>query len=388
MHSAPIEIPRHDAVLWVTLSPGTQAARGGPPLARELTEKVVVPGLYNFLKITSAQINLVDNERYEPEQALIVETSVGTADKEIAKALRATLLPEKTGPRRACLVRRSGAGDAGGPEARDRRSRSRPSPARPSSRRPTRSSSRLRSGGRSTFKSAKGLHAFGGYLLGETYQTIVSVPPYPHMLRILQNGALLAQSGEHKVPVLARDIPAIKYEIGRVLPGQIQHLVTQSLGDFARPTWNYRFDETNLAEIFEETHTLGRRARQARVRRARSVEVPDRRRRRRPAMTGAGCSCSARRASIPRPTRCSTRPTRGWCWSPTSACWSRRTPTASHDVFVQSIRTGEPVAGARVEVLGKNGVAVVDAITDTRRPRQPARRSRTCSARRSRRCTW
>ena len=70
VHSAPIELPRHDAVLWVTLSPGTQAARGGPPLAAELSEKVVVPGLYNFLKITSAQINLVDNERYEPEQEL------------------------------------------------------------------------------------------------------------------------------------------------------------------------------------------------------------------------------------------------------------------------------------------------------------------------------
>src|SRR5262249_26850360 len=96
----------------------------------------------------------------------------------------------------------------------------------------------------------------GGYLLGETYQTIINVPPYPHMLRILQNGALLAQSGGHKVPVLARDIPAIKYEIGRVLPGQIQHLVTQSLGEFARPTWSYRMDETNLSEIFEEVHRL------------------------------------------------------------------------------------------------------------------------------------
>src|SRR6185369_555086 len=81
----------------------------------------------------------------------------------------------------------------------------------------------------------KGLHAFGGYLLGETYQSVVTVPPYPHMLRILQNGALLAQSGEHKVPVLARDIPAIKYQVGRVLPGQIQHLVTQSMGELARP---------------------------------------------------------------------------------------------------------------------------------------------------------
>jgi hypothetical protein len=96
VHSPPIAIPRHDATLQVTLGPGTQAARGGPPFPRELKGDVVVPGLYNFLKVTSAQVNLVDNERYEPEQALIVETSVGTADKEVARALHVTLLPDKT----------------------------------------------------------------------------------------------------------------------------------------------------------------------------------------------------------------------------------------------------------------------------------------------------
>ena len=36
----------------------------------------------------------------------------------------------------------------------------------------------------------------------------------------------------------------------------------------------------------------------------------------------------------------------------------------THDVFVQSIKTGEPVGGAQVDVLGKNGIAVVTAKTD------------------------
>jgi len=83
----------------------------------------------------------------------------------------------------------------------------------------------------------KNLKAFGGYVLADTFQAIVEVPEYPKMLRILQNGALLAASGDHKVPVIARDIPGVRYEIGRVLPGQIQHLVTQSSGEFARPRY-------------------------------------------------------------------------------------------------------------------------------------------------------
>src|SRR6185436_11988199 len=36
----------------------------------------------------------------------------------------------------------------------------------------------------------------------------------------------------------------------------------------------------------------------------------------------------------------------------------------SRDVFVQSIRTGEPVEGARVEILGQNGEPVLAATTD------------------------
>src|SRR5205823_3372906 len=36
----------------------------------------------------------------------------------------------------------------------------------------------------------------------------------------------------------------------------------------------------------------------------------------------------------------------------------------SHDVFVQNIASGRPVAQARVEILGKNGLAVLSTDTD------------------------
>jgi alpha-2-macroglobulin len=36
----------------------------------------------------------------------------------------------------------------------------------------------------------------------------------------------------------------------------------------------------------------------------------------------------------------------------------------SHDVFVESVRTGQPAAGVEVEVLGRNGLAIVSNQTD------------------------
>jgi hypothetical protein len=35
----------------------------------------------------------------------------------------------------------------------------------------------------------------------------------------------------------------------------------------------------------------------------------------------------------------------------------------THDVFVQSLSTGEPVKGAHVEVIGKNGLAIASDST-------------------------
>jgi len=357
-HSTPIAIPRHDAVLWITLAPGTKAARGGPPEARELTEKVVVPGLYNFLKIGGAQINLVDNERYEPEQALIVETSIGVANKDVARALKATLLPEKTAD-----GKRASYGDAAqiAPEELQRGTAVALTAIASEAEFPTQHAFRLKVPvGRTVYvRLEKGLHGFGGYVLGETFQAVIQVPAYPRMLRILQDGALLAQSGDHKVPVLARDIPAIKYEIGRVLPDQIQHLVTQSVGAFARPSWNYRFDDSNLAEFFEEIHPL-----------AANPGKPEYDGLDLTKYLGGGGGGERRGLFL----------LRAQSFDPGTKAPLGDTDTrlilvtdlglmvkesldGSHDLFVQSTRTGEPVGGARVEVLGKNGQSVADAVT-------------------------
>jgi len=358
VHSAPIAIPRHDAALTITLAPGTQATRGGPPEARELTEKVVIPGLYNFLKVTSAQVRLVDNERYEPEQALIIETSVGVADKELAKLLHATLLPNQQADGKPQLF---GDAEQVTPEDVKRGSKVALTPIASETEFPTAHSFRLKAPvERQVYvRVDKGLHAFGGYVLGETYQAIVAVPPYPHMLRILQDGALLAQSGDHKVPVLARDIPAIKYEIGRVLPGQIQHLATQSLGDFSRPSWNYRFDHTNLAEFFEETHTL--------------TAAPGK-----PEYDGLdlskylGSGSGSERRGLfllsaqsydPKTKALLGEVDKRLVLVTDLGLLVKENADGTHEVFVQSTRNGEPVSGAHVEVLGKNGKTVAEATT-------------------------
>ena len=108
-------------------------------------------------------------------------------------------------------------------------------------------------------RASKGLRSFGGYVLGEHYERIFRVPAYPMELKFMSAGSLLSLSGEKKLPVLARDIDGIRFTIGRVLPQQIQHLVTQSQGNFSNPAFLDNFDETYITERFDLVVQLPRK---------------------------------------------------------------------------------------------------------------------------------
>ena len=96
-------------------------------------------------------------------------------------------------------------------------------------------------------------------MLADTVERVLQVPEYPRELRLAHEGTLLSLSGKKTVTVMTRGIPAIRVEIGRLLPRQIQHLVTQSGGSFTQPYFNRNsFDADNITERFTTTVKLPR----------------------------------------------------------------------------------------------------------------------------------
>src|SRR5690606_14669069 len=96
-----------------------------------------------------------------------------------------------------------------------------------------------------------GLKSFGGYVLGESVERILRVPEFPRELSIMHRGSLLALSGDRTVTVFSRNLPGLRVEIGRLLPKQLQHLVSQTYGDYDVPTfYNWAFDAANITERF------------------------------------------------------------------------------------------------------------------------------------------
>jgi hypothetical protein len=75
----------------IKLASGLRSTRGGPG-ADGLTSNVNVPGRFS-LTIRDVSLNLVDNERFEPEQVAIVEASEVIPDRTWQTAVSAYLLP-------------------------------------------------------------------------------------------------------------------------------------------------------------------------------------------------------------------------------------------------------------------------------------------------------
>jgi uncharacterized protein YfaS (alpha-2-macroglobulin family) len=363
VHSAAFDLPRNGASVKLTLKPGTHAASGGPAFDKELTNDVRVPGLYDYFHIRGADAQVVDNARMEPEQVLIVNSTGGVSEPELSKSLSAFLLPVTN------------------PEEPDENDPQRPyawsnpeniSPAilkqaRKLALSPIEVEREFAEQHSYRFSAPtdryvyvqvkKGVNAFGGYILGATYQAIVRVPPYPPQLKLLSEGSLLAMSGSRKLSVYARDVRGIRFELARVLPDQLQHWVTQNGGSFANPSFGYPFGPEDVAEYQVETREIHSKPGKPVYE---SIDLGK-------YLEGGGKRGvfllkaqswypGADEGSVPEDSRLILVSDLGVI--------AKRAANGGDDVFVQSIQTGAPVAHAQVQVLGKNGQPVASASTD------------------------
>jgi uncharacterized protein YfaS (alpha-2-macroglobulin family) len=383
VHSAQLEVPPKAGRLQITIEPGTRAARGGNDSKDTLTASVEVPGL-NSLKISNLALDIVRNERNEPDQVLLINTSFSVLEKELPPKVHVWLLPERHPD----------------PKLQDQLSRGRggqPYPWTDTTFRPEVLTAQnalkldqipgeqehyelhsLRyqaAPGRYLYiKIDAGLKSFGGYVLGDSVERIMQVPEFPRELSILHSGSLLSMSGEKTVSLFARNIPAVRVEIGRLLPRQLQHLVTQTSGSFGTPQFNnWAFESANITERFYEVIRLEAgdpgKAQYESVDLGKYLDdnAGDRR----------GVFLFRVQAWNPDTNQPLSYAPEAWNQTIGAQLADarlmvvtdlglvvKRSVDGSQDVFVQSIATGAPIAGASVEIIGRNGLPVLTQTSD------------------------
>jgi uncharacterized protein YfaS (alpha-2-macroglobulin family) len=374
IHSSPLAMPRDDTPMTLRLDRGVRAARGGNDSRDRLQAVVTIPGRTS-LKFTDARMTVVDNARYEPEQILLLSSSSPVVERALAGNVDVHLLParhpaqpkEDRRPYRwqdesqigldiVALSERVAVTYVQSEEGGD-----------------TSHGFKFRAPvGRFLLVEVKdGVQGTGGYISGKPYTSIVRIDPYPRALTFLGQGSLLSQSGDRKVGFLSRDVARVDVEVGRVLPNQLQHLTPQ-MWEYSRPAL-YGNLEDKLVERFTTTRDY-------------SSAQPGK-----PTYDSVDLSeylqdaAPGRRGLFLLHLRASGR-IRGSLDDDALQIYDsnndapiedtrlilvtdlgfivKQAKDGSRSVFVQSIRTGQPVEGARVALVGSNGQAALTATTD------------------------
>jgi uncharacterized protein YfaS (alpha-2-macroglobulin family) len=368
LHSESLPIGDVARFLELVVDKGVKTILGSSETEAPVSQKVLIPDASSYFKVGLAAASIVRNEKDRPEQVLTLETTLGVQEAPLSKALHVYLLPkdypatatEETkqdyewknpGEVTPAILAASTQVDlAAIPADRDYA---------------TLHSYKFKAESpRYVYLQLdKGITGFGNFKLSNDYSAVIKVPEYPKEIGFLHKGALLALSGEKKLSVIIRGVPGVKFKIARVLPDDVNQLITQTRGDFNDPRFvNPHFNQENISEIFSQTQQF---------------DASDFAKEQYTALDlGKYLSVKANTGG---PQGLFLLEAVGWDESQKTTLdvkssrlilitdmglVTKDNSDGSHDVYVQSITQGKPVQNVSVAILGKNGLPILTQTTD------------------------
>jgi uncharacterized protein YfaS (alpha-2-macroglobulin family) len=395
VRSVNVTVPKESGHAILTLPESVRTVAGGARVVEQQQADVLVPNNQDLFHVASTQATVLTNTQGDPEQTLILVTSVGVKPADLAKTIHAWVLPP---PKKR--ENSEGGQDATWsspaevtPDVLAKATSAKLAPVPSDQEYATLHSFKLKVPENAWLyvEVDKGLQAVGGFVLAENYASVSQVPPYPRDVHIMHDGSLLALSGERKLSIQSRGVEQLEYRLARITPSSINHLVSQSEGNFQSPAFdlNSNFDETNISEELVRRQGIANadtsRNDYSALDFSEFVDGSDANKGklglfilrvvgRQPGDDGGIYKADGSVYPIP------AKPSDGTVddlVDKSDALADRRlilvtdlgliikdNADGTHDVFVQSIKSGEPMGDAQVDVLGKNGIAVVSARTD------------------------
>ncbi len=396
VRSEPLEPAEKSGYATITVPTTVTTQDGDTQLNSEQSANVEVPSSENLFRIESAKMAIVDREdNGEPEQILAISTSVGVQTEKLASAVHVYLLPLKKKPTDDGNYAWRGASEVNDSV----RGRLEPVAVKaiPSENEFNTVHTYHISVPENRYilvEIEKGTVGIGDFHLATSFGQVSAVPTYPRMVSISHDGSLLALNGERKLTISSRGVNEIEYRLARVTPGQINHLVSQTEGTFQNPTFvSSNFDETNLAEEITRKQQIALKnnseTNYSALDFSEFVDARDENKGKlglfflhalgRNSGEGAGYYKSDGTLETDDEVAQKNKDNPEIVYPVTDGSLIeddrfilitdmglviKDNADHTHDVFVQSIKTGQPVASAHISVLGKNGIPVAAADTD------------------------
>lgn len=362
-----LPLPLKETTASIELDAGWAAARGGNSIAEKTNFEITVPGMLTYFKISSVSSQFVESKEYELEQVIAIETSTEVLANEFEKHLEMYVLP-KDKP----------ADSSGSPSVKNhswqmgqvtpeilKASQSLKGERIVSERPQTLLHAykvKVPPGSFIYVKVNKGLKSFHEYVLAESNENIVTMQKFPQEIRILAEGGILALSGEKKLSILTRGVKSIQIEVGHVLANQLNHLLSQTNGDFANPRFqsSYTFNWENISEKFTEVIDVS----ESQSGKPEFSAFDAGKYLAKGSSGGRGLLYVSLRAyNREKKTAFGTGDSRFILVSDLGII-EKKMADNSHEVFVESFFSGSPVSGATINLIGKNGLPVASTTTD------------------------
>lgn len=370
VRSAPLKLPEREDFMKVTLNKAMRTAQGGAALDEGMEKKVRIPDLFSLFHIESARGQIVNNKEGDPEQFVMIETSVEAKSEEIAQAMELSLLPERKKKEAESGEETVEQWESPREVSADILQQATPVswvviPSKDETSKVHTFRIKVETPGALFVKIRKGLRSVGDFQLGSDYDGLVPVPIPQPQIEFQGSGGVLALNGDRKISVKTRGVPLIDYEIARIPADQINHLVSQTRGEFQNPVFeDGGFDEDNIARIARQKQPIAMETRFKA-----NYSVFDFTSHLRPATDGGapmqGLFLLKARAWNAKENKVEEDGpgARRFVLVTDIGIVVKAQADGSRDVFLQSLARRTPLGGVSVDILAKNGVPAVSGTT-------------------------
>ena len=406
LRSSNVTLPEKEDFLKLELSKSVRTAQGGAQTHQAMEDKLRIPSIGTAFQIESIAGTIARNKNGEPEQIVILNTSADISSSELAKAIQIRLLPKRQSETSEETGSQSSESDAADQSnANDENAQSADSgedesgeatesdqgskwqsptdvpddvldqarqieftvvPSEKAQDRQHAFKIRVESEGELYVQVAKGVRASGDYPLAEDYNAVVAVPQLPREVQIEGQGGLLALNGDRKLSIRSRALAGIEFEVARVATTQINHLVSQTQGRFEDPEFrdSHLFNQENISRIGLEQQPIALENKW----KSNYSAFDFSEHLRKPADGGSERGLfflTARGWDPAKKKPIESVSDSRFLLITDIGILTKKNTDGSSDVFLMSIKNGQPINGATVDILGKNGVPIQTATTAT-----------------------
>lgn len=361
VHSEIIPIGEQENFVTVATATDLKPANGDDSFGTPLSVQVRIPDRANYFRVQGIKTSLVNDADDNPVQTAVVRFTDQVNTNDFGASVGAWLLPEHRtvgtettrhyswrSPREVTPAVLAGSEPLDltlNPTQRDTAAMQSVTFDAPEGR-------------QVYFRIGDGLTSTGGFVMASVYADIVSAPAYPKEATIALEGALLPLTGDRRLTLSARGVTSIKVEIQQVRPGALNHLASQTGGDIRDPSFKSRtFTADNISAL--TTRIVDVSPGHPRERVFATLDLN-------PFLDKGGLFLVRVQGWDRRHKRTVGKLDRRLALITDLGLLVKTNLDHSQQVFVHSVASGEPMADARVELLGKNGMAVLSATTDAR----------------------